>query len=144
MTYENNVVVTLFLLVIVTFFHYVTMTLLYSMYLQFFDDVRTTSYFGSFKSRTVTTIQLFCILGRHFGITLFVVCLQDVWKCCSDITFLFVNVTFFITSQLLYLFVQQSFVFLMKLELRYVLVRLNYLRRLHYKTDIFSLNLCIC
>ena len=43
---------------------------------------------------------------------------------------------FFIVSQLHYLFVQCSYVF-MTLELRYVLVRSNYVRELRYKIVIF-------
>ena len=77
----------------------------------FFDDVRITLYFVTFELRMEITLQLRFIFALHYNI-------------------------FFITSQLCYLFVRCS-CFLMTLELRYILVRLNYVRKLRYKMVIF-------
>ena len=113
-------------------------------------------------ARTKNTIQLLCMFGSPFWdyviygncITIVLLIGSSFWYCmfCGMyaypmkinlyLHFFFVRYcdTFFNTSQLRYLFVQCSHVFLMILELLYILVRSNYLRRFGYKIAIIQLH----
>ena len=77
----------------------------------FSDEVRDRFYFGTFELLMKTTLQLRFVFGRHCNI-------------------------FFITSQLRFCLFD-IVTFFMTLELRYIMVRSNYVRKLRYKMVIF-------
>ena len=128
--------------------------------LGFSNKVRYTSFFGTFWRRMESTSQLFCVLVCQFSISFptleFCFSYSDIFFMTLGLTLLFFVVrcitygnnawnnlwklrfifghhcnVFFIT------FVRFSYIFLMTLEFRYILVRWNYVRKLHYKIVIF-------
>ena len=87
----------------------------YVMYLfhvvTFFDNVRNRFYFGTLELCKEITLPFFL--------------------------FLFVIVTYFLLRQNYVICLFDIVTFLMTLELRYILVRWNYIRKLRYKMVIF-------
>ena len=76
-TYGNSVTVTFFLLVIVTYFYYVTMFSIVT----FFDNVRITLYFGTFELRMEISLRLRFVFVPHC----------DVFLINSQLSYLFVR-----------------------------------------------------
>ena len=127
----------------------------------FFDDVRITLYFGIYELRMEMTRKLRFVFVRHcdvffissqlraylFHVVTFFDNVRNRFyfgtlELRKEITlpfflFLFVIVTYFLLRQNYVTCLFDIVTFLMTLELRYILVRWNYIRKLLYKMVIF-------
>ena len=93
-----------------------------------FDNVKTMLYFGTFELRLEITLQLRYIFAHHCDVTL--LRQNDVVLFCHNyVIYLFDVVTFFDNVRVTLYF--GTF------ELRYILVRSNYVLKLRYKMVIF-------